>query len=203
MDIYIVKNNSRSGPYSESQVQDMLTAGMVSIKDSGWHEGLPEWVTLGEIMQNPGQPSAVALPVTQGHESISRGVFRCIVGLSILFLIAQIISGIVCSLPDPLQTYSNTKSNSNSQATDILYGISFIVLIGLLLASYIGLFLVHKWGRLLFTITTGLAVMLTLFMGPDVEAAASNAFGSLFDMTNGAILSIAYCTGLFSKGSRT
>ena len=201
MDIYITKNNSQSGPYSEAQIQEMMTAGMLSEKDAGWHEGLSEWIALGQIVkgiaQQPIQPTP---PKFVGVCQISKNLFRALVGLSLVFLLFQILSGYLQSLPEPLETYSNTRYNSPSPAFAIMFLLSFVTLIGLLIASYVGLFLIHRWGRLLFTITAGFAVFVTLCLGPDVETAFSNAFGSLFDMTNGAILAIAYFTPLFDRG---
>jgi hypothetical protein len=203
MDIYITENNSQSGPYSEAQIQEMMTAGMLSEKDAGWHEGLSEWIALGQIVKGVAQqPIDPVPPPFVGIFQISKGLFRILVGLSILLILFQILSGYVLSLPEPLETYDNTRYNSPSPAFAIFFLLSFVTLIGLLIASYVGLFLIHKWGRLLFTITAGFAVFVTLCLGPDVETALSNAFGSLFDMTNGAILALAYFTPLFDRGLR-
>jgi hypothetical protein len=61
MDIYITKNNSRSGPFTEDQVREMIATAKVSKKDAAWHEGLVEWVALGEIIKDSGQSTTSVL----------------------------------------------------------------------------------------------------------------------------------------------
>jgi hypothetical protein len=197
MDIYITKNNSRSGPFTEDQVREMIATAKVSKKDAAWHEGLVEWVALGEIIKDSGQSTTSVPSDAQVGFVISKRTFRIIVGLSLIFLIAQIVSSFVCSLPEPLQTYNDTRYNSASTIPMVLLLVTYVLLLCLLVASYVGLFLIHKWGKLLFSIAVGIGVFLTLCQGPDVETAFSDSCGSLFDMTNGVILSIAYLTPLF------
>jgi len=46
MEIFIHKNDQHLGPFSETQVNEMLLNGQVIPQDWGWHEGLTEWVSL-------------------------------------------------------------------------------------------------------------------------------------------------------------
>ena len=61
MHIYIVKNGTKTGPYSEEQVRGMLTGGLVSVDDSGWCEGAFDWQPLHALLalkQPPPIPTA-------------------------------------------------------------------------------------------------------------------------------------------------
>lgn len=49
--IYIARAGQQSGPYTRAQVYSMLTARMVLPTDLAWHEGLPTWVPLGQLLQ--------------------------------------------------------------------------------------------------------------------------------------------------------
>jgi len=65
MEIYVSKDGAQAGPFPIEEVEKMVAAGEYSAKDSGWHEGLNDWVPLLHILQfqksstpPPFQPSA-------------------------------------------------------------------------------------------------------------------------------------------------
>ncbi len=49
MQIYLARNNVQAGPYTLEQVNTMLASGEVVLTDLAWHEGMPQWQTLGEL----------------------------------------------------------------------------------------------------------------------------------------------------------
>ena len=51
MQIYLARNNQQAGPYSLEQVNQMLASQQVLLTDLAWHEGMTEWITLGELTQ--------------------------------------------------------------------------------------------------------------------------------------------------------
>jgi hypothetical protein len=60
MEIFIHKNDQQLGPFSATQVNEMLLNGQITPKDWGWLEGLTEWVYLESfefIKQNTPQLS--------------------------------------------------------------------------------------------------------------------------------------------------
>jgi len=63
MEIYISKSGQQSGPFSEQQIESMLSSGMLTLADYAWHEGLPEWLQLEQVL-NARQPAnqSPALP---------------------------------------------------------------------------------------------------------------------------------------------
>lgn len=65
MQIYVLKNDERVGPFSLEEVNRQLAAGILNPTDEAWHEGSPGWKALlsitGVIM--PGGASSTAEPI--------------------------------------------------------------------------------------------------------------------------------------------
>jgi uncharacterized RDD family membrane protein YckC len=66
MQIHIVKNGEKQGPYSEAQVREMLAAGSIAGTDLTWHEGLPDWVPLASILAKASAPAAPVSTMVPG-----------------------------------------------------------------------------------------------------------------------------------------
>ncbi len=49
MQIYLARNNVQAGPYTLEQVNNMLASGEVIFTDLIWHEGMPQWLPVGEL----------------------------------------------------------------------------------------------------------------------------------------------------------
>jgi len=64
MQIHISKNGKQSGPYSESQVRDMLDSGLLSRSDLAWHEGITDWMPLQSVL------SITSPPPVRGFSSV-------------------------------------------------------------------------------------------------------------------------------------
>ena len=56
MQIHITRGEDSSGPYTLEQVQDYLAEGILLPDDLAWHEGLDDWVPLGELVAAPAAP---------------------------------------------------------------------------------------------------------------------------------------------------
>jgi uncharacterized RDD family membrane protein YckC len=63
MQIHIAKNGQRMGPYSETQVRDMLAAGSIARTDLAWYEGMADWKPAGEVLPASTAPAIPAPPV--------------------------------------------------------------------------------------------------------------------------------------------
>lgn len=46
MDIYIAKDGNESGPYTAEQVESLHRAGMLSLTDFVWHDGMDGWTAV-------------------------------------------------------------------------------------------------------------------------------------------------------------
>jgi uncharacterized RDD family membrane protein YckC len=60
MEIHIAKNGKQAGPYSETQVKEMLASGSLSGSDLAWHEGLTGWVPVESLFPTTSLPPAQA-----------------------------------------------------------------------------------------------------------------------------------------------
>ena len=51
MEYYLHQNGEQVGPYTQEQITAMLSSGQISPEDMIWHEGLPEWKPVREVIQ--------------------------------------------------------------------------------------------------------------------------------------------------------
>ncbi len=49
MQIYLARNNQQAGPYTLEQVNAMLANHQVVLTDLAWHEGMDNWLPLGQL----------------------------------------------------------------------------------------------------------------------------------------------------------
>lgn len=65
-DLFLHLNGQQQGPFSQDQVRQLLVEGGVTAATPAWHDGLADWLTVGEILKPasvPGAPPAFAPPV--------------------------------------------------------------------------------------------------------------------------------------------
>ena len=60
MQIYLARNNEQAGPYTLEQVNAMLSNKQIVLTDLAWHEGMTNWLPLGQLtggkmIYNPNQ----------------------------------------------------------------------------------------------------------------------------------------------------
>ena len=60
MDIYILRDGSELGPFSEETTQSMLREGSIREVDYAWHHGLPKWLPLTDVLN--AAPPALETP---------------------------------------------------------------------------------------------------------------------------------------------
>ena len=53
MQLIIDKNGERLGPYSETQVKEMVEAGTIELTDLAWHAGISDWAPVGALIAPP------------------------------------------------------------------------------------------------------------------------------------------------------
>ncbi len=68
MQIYLARNNEQAGPYTLEQVNAMLSNKQIVLTDLAWHEGMTNWLPLGQLtggkmIYNPNQQK-ITLPTT-------------------------------------------------------------------------------------------------------------------------------------------
>lgn len=101
MQIYVMKNDERLGPFSLEEVNRQLAAGMLNPSDQAWHEGSPGWKALlsitGVIMpggaSSTAEPIAIAMSATVGSRSYAGfwiRVLASVIDALILVVVSEI-----------------------------------------------------------------------------------------------------------------
>lgn len=93
MQIYLARNNEQAGPYTLEQVNAMLSNKQIVLTDLVWHEGMTNWLTLGQLtggkmVYNPSQqkttptlsPFKTAASSTANTETLANGATLAPVG---------------------------------------------------------------------------------------------------------------------------
>ena len=63
MQILIAKDGKQTGPFSQEELHSMMDGGSLATSDLCWHEGLPTWVPISQVLGFPTQgPPPVTLP---------------------------------------------------------------------------------------------------------------------------------------------
>ena len=71
MQIYVAKSGQQTGPFSEEQLQSMLSSRMVALTDSAWHDGLSSWIPLHQVLNvSPPLPTAAVPPPFQSRSPV-------------------------------------------------------------------------------------------------------------------------------------
>jgi hypothetical protein len=73
MPLYVLKNNEKLGPFSESVVAERIEKGQYSWDDLGWREGMTEWQPLKTLVSpDDNNPEVFLARVNEAHEKIKR-----------------------------------------------------------------------------------------------------------------------------------
>jgi hypothetical protein len=90
MNVFIHKNEEQIGPFSPSQIYEMLDRNEVSERDFAWTEGLSGWQPLSTLLP-PAAPPPTSPPSKKGMEIILAPALRYAIGLSlcVVGIIAQ------------------------------------------------------------------------------------------------------------------
>ena len=75
MNIFIVKNGEKAGPYTEGQILEMVSSGEIPPSNLGWHTGLSEWVALNRIPSLADHLNASPIPPEPeqaSHEPVAK-----------------------------------------------------------------------------------------------------------------------------------
>ena len=98
MQIYIIRDEQRTGPYSLEEINRQLAAGTLVPLDKAWSEGSPGWKPLlsfpGVIM--PGGASSTAMPL--GTATVPHSAVTNYAGFWIR-VVAYVIDCIILSIP--------------------------------------------------------------------------------------------------------
>jgi len=101
MNYYINRNGEQSGPFSLQEIQQQLAEGRIATTDLAWAEGMPQWVTVADILKPAGSPAPQPAPVRLTKESTpSSAPFNPVAGVKPPnYLVHAILSTLCCCLP--------------------------------------------------------------------------------------------------------
>ena len=93
MQYYLYQNEQQVGPYTEEQITSMLANGDIAATDMIWHEGLPDWKPIQEVIAlnpaaTPAPPSAPPASAVQTAGNDNMSLFRKIRVASLLGALA-------------------------------------------------------------------------------------------------------------------
>lgn len=91
MQIFVNKNGQQLGPYTVEQLQQYLAMGDLAAEDLAWHEGLPEWITVGALVNPAGVP---APPMPPGGVQPQEGGISPKIKLAVRIVLLVVLVGV-------------------------------------------------------------------------------------------------------------
>jgi tetratricopeptide (TPR) repeat protein len=76
MEIRILSAGKEFGPYSESQVRQYLSEGLISAADPAMGDGMTEWMPAGDLLAQLPQPETAAVPQTEASSDAEPRAIR-------------------------------------------------------------------------------------------------------------------------------
>jgi len=67
-DIYLLTEGKQEGPYTKEQVRQSLAESRISTDHPAWHEGLDNWVTVGDLITSSADPTPIVSSPDEGGE---------------------------------------------------------------------------------------------------------------------------------------
>ena len=100
------------------------------------------------------------------------------------------------TFPLELQAYLLTESQGPLGAGDVLKGVVFGALLVAVVVAWVGLWLLKRWARTLYTTLVVISLVVTLFLGPVVTSALGAALYSISSLAGGVILGLLWFSEL-------
>jgi len=131
---------------------------------------------------------------TNRNPSVAQKAMRICIGLSWVIGITSIILSFVLQdrLPEGLQAWLNEDFERDMEAYEaVILSISFAAILSWIVAS-VGLFMLQRWGAILFLISWAVFLILNPFTGPVVEHPLSATLWAIADILTGVVLGLAF-----------
>jgi len=110
---YVAKNGNRGGPFSQEQIEGMISSGTVSWDDLAWREGQSDWKPLSELFGSLQPPAIPAIRVPNAIPTATPNTAhdgpKGVGGWLLFFCIALIILGPLLSLGQMVTTWEQSK----------------------------------------------------------------------------------------------
>jgi hypothetical protein len=103
------------------------------------------------------------------------------------------------TFPEPLQEFLLTREQGPlSAATLLVFGALFIALV----VSWISLWLLKPWARMLYTAVVIIFLVFTLFLGPVVTSSPGEVLSTISTLASGVILGLVWFSELRTRFER-
>lgn len=132
---------------------------------------------------------------------VTPGLFRLLLGLSLVLIVMQITSAMMTehTLPPALREYAASDEGMPEGTLDFVaigvLGLAFLVCT----ASYVGMFMLRKWGRRCYVMSNVAGMAAATLMPPTVLSNISEAIDWASCIAIGKIIAVAYFTPLFDQ----
>jgi uncharacterized RDD family membrane protein YckC len=125
MEIHVAKNGQPTGPYSESQVREMLQSGSLSLTDLAWHDGLAGWIPLQSVLA-PASTPVESVITTTGQEQQIGDVVLAERGARLGAKILDFVILIVCAIPGIVVLTISGRNDAIAAIGVILLGLAIL-----------------------------------------------------------------------------
>ena len=128
-------------------------------------------------------------------------VLRMLIVVELLSALLGIYADIAlqATFPPELQAYLLTESQGPFSAGDAVKGVFFLALVVALIVAWVGLWLLKRWARTLYTTLVVISLVMTLFLGPVVTSAFAAALYSISSLAGGIMLGLLWFSELRGK----
>jgi hypothetical protein len=125
-------------------------------------------------------------------------LLRIFIVAELLFLIAGIVSDWILqsTLPVELQAYINDSDAAPISNMEIGFLLLLVPVLILFIVSWVGLWRLLRWARLLYTIAWGMSLPLVVPVGPYIMTGLGYTFETTSTLFGGVILGLTYFSDL-------
>jgi Flp pilus assembly protein TadD len=117
-DIYLLINGAQEGPYTEDQVRQSLSEGLIPADLPAWHEGLADWLSVANVLDRSARP-ILPKPISQKSE-VSRHS-KAFVGAVGVVLALALVTG-VCFFSRPSISKETFRTGDNTAYLTVVSG---------------------------------------------------------------------------------
>jgi uncharacterized membrane protein len=141
MQIYVHRDNKQLGPFSETELQELINAGSISLQDPVWWQGQADWVPLAQTslaakLTAPALGAAAPPPpaVSAGGETSKLALWSMICGIGAFFCGIAFLPAIILGHMGRAEIKKNPSLKGSGMALaglilGYLYSVVFIAIV--------------------------------------------------------------------------